>query len=82
MITNAAINYHGLVLTGKRHDKIMKRIIKDTGIYQGDRITSVMQGFMNDKGCFLTRYEATEEAKACGQIKGDFIGVLTSESLW
>lgn len=40
-------------------------------------------GFVDDQGHWLTRKEAEDHARACGQLTGKIIGsVLTSEDLW
>lgn len=40
------------------------------------------QGFLTSKGRYLSRPEALEVARACGQVDGIIGGVLTSEDLY
>lgn len=62
-----------------RHNHLIEMAIDD-GHTQPVR---GVQGFMNDKGEFLTREEAYNEALKCEQIKDRSIcGDLYSEDLW
>lgn len=78
MIVNAAIRYpDGKVRVAKRHYKIMMAAAKE-GIksYDGE------QGFVTDKGKFLTRSQAKLHALDCQQISPFHYGTLHSEDLW
>jgi hypothetical protein len=65
MITTAAIKYNDLICVGKNHADILFNIIKNTN-YTG---TGTVEGFLDDKGTFLTRRGAADHAFKCGQIK-------------
>jgi hypothetical protein len=77
MIVAAAIRAkNGCVWLGKRHCHILADA---AGSLKG-----CPQGFINDRGCFLDREEAAQEALACGQIKQLRYNStkLYSEDLW
>lgn len=71
MIMHAAIKRGNIVYVGKRHpdcrDIMIKCGIPRPVLTNADG-TRTIQGFVNDKGEFLTREEAAKEALACGQI--------------
>lgn len=64
MIMHAAIKKNNIVYIGYRHNRCF-RTMAECGVDKLDAI----QGFINDKGEFLDRYEAAKEAIACGQIE-------------
>lgn len=64
MIKHAAIKKDHIVYVGYRHDRIF-RTLAECGV---DKIGAV-QGFVNDKGEFLDRIDAANEALEEGQIK-------------
>lgn len=89
----SAANRHkasGLIICGARHyDDVMRGVImficgttdaaKDQGFY------SMEQGFINNKGEFMTRQEAWIIAEKAGQIRqqtGPDRGILYSEDLY
>jgi len=77
-ITAAAVNVNGAIFTGSRHYKIINDLAKSNpDLY----ITQEMQGFVDDYGNFLSRYEAAELAFKCGQIKR-YKTRLLSEDIW
>ena len=85
MIVGVAIKDSGgtVVALGKpaRHHDVIKYMCDELGYASvpGD----FEQGFMTDKGKFLTRKEAVDEAVACGQMKNPkWPPDLYSEDLW
>ena len=81
MITEAAIKFKGKVYTGNRHFVILSEADTVYGLGFGG-LKLGEQGFINDKGVFLTRDEASIEAFRCGQLKKIPKKVLLSEDLW
>ncbi len=84
MITHVAIRFDGRIWSlprPYRHHHIIRMIC-----WLDHRVVRVdgEQGFLDDKGQFLTRAEAEVVAAATGQIRNGKIigGVLTSEDLW
>jgi hypothetical protein len=78
MITAAAMRRDGKVFTGRRHPNIIQDMIKLGYTKPWDE-----QGFVTDKGDFLSRVDAAKHAIACGQIKKTQWGsMLFSEDLW
>lgn len=83
---------HDLVITGARHfDGVMLRTIRlNYAIEQGfeDGNLKTIQGFIDQRGVFMTRTEAWKVAQAAGQILrrcgGDDAngGTLYSENLY
>ena len=90
MIIAAAIQLrNGEVYVGKRHGDCLKNCLeinRRAGVLSDTEILALhkncAQGFITDKLCFLTRDEATFEAKKCNQIASTDIGSLLSEDLW
>jgi len=82
VIVDAAIKlpWQDFIYTGRRHYSIMKMMVEEPNMPKP--IKNEWQGFINDKGEFLTRKNALIEAKECNQIDKTFVGVLTSENLW
>ncbi len=76
-ITEAAIRQDGKVITGKRHDLVIKEMILKYGF---DKIVGE-QGFVTSDGRFVDREEAANIAFVAGQIpeKKD---CLFSEDIW
>lgn len=97
MILAAAIKYHidatdsDVVLCGARHGDVFVQL-KQLGFEARKGYTEIEQGFIDHKNNFLTREEAYEHAKMCGQIcekiqyeregKGLFGKQMISEDLW
>ena len=81
MITKAAIKFNGKVYTGNRHFVILSEAETIYGLGFGG-LKLGKQGFINNKGIFLTRDEAAVEAFRCKQIKKMPMRPLTSEDLW
>ena len=79
MIIAAAIKFKGIIFTGYRHGEIFLYFRK---LNFKKNPAETIQGFIDHKGNFLTRVEAAEEAKKCGQVKENFKGQLTSENVW
>ena len=81
MIKEAAILKNGVILVGRRHNDII-RMMSAAGMSL-PVTKGAVQGFIDDKGDFLTRQQAEVHARACGQLTKPCIGsVLTSEDLW
>ena len=97
MILAAAIKYYieetkkEVVLCGVRHGYIFDQL-EDLGFGPKDGYTEIAQGFIDHNNNFLTREEAYEHAKMCGQLcakiiyereeKNIFGKKLISEDLW
>lgn len=87
MIIASAIKYRiekteqEVVLCGARHHHIIGLLPK-LGFTPHEGYKEIAQGFITEDNTFLTRAEAFEHAKKCGQIKDDDMGVLMSEDLW
>lgn len=97
MILAAAIKYHiketnmDVVLCGCRHGDIFYQL-KALGFEPRNGYEEIEQGFIDHKNNFLTRREAFEHAKECGQLSskiiydrehGEIGGTkLISEDLW
>lgn len=97
MILAAAIKFkiestgEEVVLCGARHGNIFAQI-KSLGFQPRQGYKEIEQGFIDHKNNFLTRIEAYEHAKMCGQIcekiiyereeKGTFGKNMISEDLW
>lgn len=97
MILAAAIKFHiektneDVVLCGCRHGDIFEQL-KLLGFEPQKGYKEIEQGFITHKNEFLTRKEAFEHAKQCGQLgakivyereHGDIGGTnLISEDLW
>ncbi len=84
MVKHAAIKRtDGVIATGRSHPEIIRKSPK--GTCKTNNRNS--QGFTDDKGNFISRLEAKEEAYRCGQIPKvhyDLINSvgLISENLW
>lgn len=97
MILASAIKFHieatdsEVVLCGARHRDIFNQI-KALGFEARKGYEEIEQGFIDHKNNFLTREEAYEHAKMCGQIcekiiyereeKNIFGKQMISEDLW
>lgn len=97
MILAAAIKFHidgtdsDVVLCGARHGDVFMQL-KLLGFKPREGYKEIAQGFIDHKNNFLTREEAYEHAKMCGQIcekiiyereeKGLFGKQMISEDLW
>lgn len=97
MILASAIKFHieatdsEVVLCGARHGDIFNQI-KALGFEARKGYEEIEQGFIDHKNNFLTREEAYEHAKMCGQIcekiiyereeKNIFGKQMISEDLW
>jgi hypothetical protein len=83
VIVAAAVSYQFRVFVGRRHSEaIQKAIIALEG---SGPITTEMQGFVTDKGVYLSRRDARYYAVKWKQIPDDpdKRGMpLTSEELW
>lgn len=75
IISQAAINYNGFIVTGTRHTcPIIRMQINSMGaglLQEWNNGTKGEQGFTDQYGFFLTREEAYVIAKAAGQITRD-----------
>ena len=68
------------------------QILHDFGFIKGVDFREKEQGFLNEKGKFLTRAEAWQEAKRCNQFLDSYIeehiddivppSILYSEDIW
>lgn len=97
MILASAIKYKieatgkGVVLCGARHGDVFKQL-EALGFKAHKGYEEIEQGFIDHKNNFLTRKEAFEHAKMCGQIcaniiydseeKNVFGTNMISEDLW
>lgn len=88
MIVSSAIKREsdGKIWTGKRHSDCRVALLGEYKIQEGDKFTD---GFITDKGIFLTRQEAFIEAKTCNQFWDSSLAeskmkvpVLISEDIW
>lgn len=81
-ITKAAILYNGSIYTGWRHALIGHDMLAK-GICKRPFPGGPAQGFITDKGEFVSRKEALEIAKKSGQIPEDHkYPELFSEDMW
>lgn len=73
MILASAIKYHitktdrDVILCGARHGDIFIQL-EGLGFEPRDGYEEIAQGFIDHKNNFLTREEAYEHAKMCGQL--------------
>ena len=91
MIISSAIKFFiektgkEVILCGRRHGDIFMQLSL-LGFKPRKGYKEVCQGFITDKGDFLTREQAFEHAKQCGQISSVLVGKssceLFSEILW
>lgn len=88
MITEVAIRFRGTIYSCKRplrHHHVIRQIVMKTGAETVD-VPMRDQGFLDDRGNYLTRGQALAHALRCGQLPCDYTliggGVLTSEDLW
>lgn len=90
MILAAAIKFHidktdeTVVLCGCRHGDIFDQL-KRLGFRPREGYTEIAQGFITNTGTFLTRSEAYDHAKECGQLPEKpniYDDRLFSEDLW
>ena len=90
MILAAAIKFHidktdeTVVLCGCRHGDIFDQL-KRLGFRPREGYTEIAQGFITNTGAFLTRSEAYNHAKECGQLPEKpniYDDRLFSEDLW
>lgn len=97
MILASAIKFHidetneDVVLCGARHGDVFQQL-EALGFEPRNGYTELEQGFIDHNNNFLTREEAYEHAKMCGQIcakivyereeKGLFGKKMISEDLW
>ena len=88
MIVAAAVKFHiektdeDVVLCGVRHGDVYKQL-KALGFKPKQGYVELEQGFVNNRGQFLTREEALKEAEHNGQLKQvPIITELFSEDLW
>ena len=75
MIIQSAIQKDGKIYTGRRHHEIINRTHPKGALKGG------IQGFITDKGLFLTREEGAAYAYQNGQISS-LKSKLFSEDLW
>lgn len=66
MISLPAILHEGNIYTGRRHHEIIREMIDQ---YDVPPPIISQQGFIDEKGHFLTREEARKIAIACRQVK-------------
>lgn len=76
MIVESAIRKDGVVYRGHRHNNILCDKSRPFGFLKKGE-----QGFVTDKGEFLSRGAAAEHAFECGQIK-EKKRTIYSEDLW
>ena len=90
MILAAAIKFHidktdeTVVLCGCRHGDIFDQL-KRLGFRPREGYTEIAQGFITNTVVFLTRSEAYDHAKECGQLPEKpniYDDRLFSEDLW
>ena len=88
MILCAAVKFHidatdeDVVLCGWRHGNIYNQL-KCLGFKPQQGYKRISDGFIDDKGNFLTREEAFLHAKECGQIQTEKEnGIIYTEDLY
>lgn len=99
MITRAAVKIkfydvdrvRDIIIPCHRHCDAFQ-ILKEFGYHKGSDYKELAQGFLNEKGEFLTRTEAYQEAVRCHQFLDSYIEehindtvpltTLYSEDLW
>lgn len=97
MILASAIKYHidktgkDVILCGARHGDIFVQL-EQLGFEPREGYKEIEQGFIDHHNNFLSREEAYEHAKMCGQLcekiiyererKGMFGNKMISEDLW
>ena len=99
MITRAAVKIdywnhntkQEVIIPCHRHCDAFQ-ILHDFGFIKGVDFREKEQGFLNEKGEFLTRTEAWQEAKRCNQFLNSYIEehtndivptrILYSEDIW
>ena len=99
MVTRAAVKidyqFHNaiqeIIIPCHRHCDAFQ-ILHDFGFVKGVDFREKEQGFLNEKGKFLTRAEAWQEAKRCNQFLDSYIeehiddivppSILYSEDIW
>jgi len=69
--------YIWFLMAPARHHNVMEMMIKG-----GEEDAEGVQGFVNERGYFLDRFEALLYARAIGQVTTIIGSVLTSEDLW
>ena len=82
MIVAAAILDDGIIYQGKRHNNVIHAMVR---VYGLPSPIKGIQGFVNEKGDFLTSEDAGKHAIECGQIKEmKYFGgkKLDSSDLW
>ncbi len=78
IILASAIKYHiektgkDVVLCGARHGDIFNQL-EGLGLEPRKGYREIDQGFIDHQNNFLTREEAYEHAKACGQIRSKIV---------
>jgi hypothetical protein len=78
IIVKAAIKYKNKIYSGLRHGLIMQEIAKETDWGSSDEpVDPRNQGFLTNKGKFVSREEAAKIAFSAGQI-GSGINSLDS----
>jgi hypothetical protein len=85
MITHVAIKFKGVTYSlpsPNRHWNVIRHIVDTTGVSHVDHDE---QGFLDDKGNFLTRGQAFVHAAINNQIKDPskvMLDMLFSEDVW
>ncbi len=77
-IVKAAVKFGNDVYTGWRHDQV---IIHIHALGKG-YTTQEDQGFVDNLGCFHTRWSACVVAMNCRQLKSGEVHDVSSEELW
>jgi hypothetical protein len=78
MIANAAIRFNNQTHIGRTHIQILDRMIKER-IFDGGK---TVDGFVNEKGLFLTRHEAADHAFEYGQIPAKKFELFSYDLGW
>ena len=87
MIIASAIKYHidttdsDVILCGRRHSDIINQL-KLLGFKPHIGYKELEQGFIDNRGVFMNRYEAYLHAVSLQQIKKKKEELLYSEDLW
>lgn len=83
IITESAIKIGDRIFTGARHWQCFRKIAfeVDNKKLERDEFDEI-QGFLTDRGRFLTREEAKPVAIEAGQCDPKHKGTLFSEDLW
>lgn len=84
MITHVAIRFRDRIWSlpkPNRHHHVIRMIVRELGVATVDALGED-QGFLNEKGVYLTRWQALHHAVKCGQVPASSVDELFSEDVW